>query len=141
MTYLFNCIFSKQTLLNLPKRRIHREHVNMQLVLMYSTEWVFVRHFCDALVYKDIRNLLIKDVIHLVMTTGQNSEYQTRRVLRRCHPKQSSFSCKFGCRSSTKQTTWAFFSNCQEKKLACFYEPQFGRISLNIAHSDFVLKT
>ena len=31
---------------------------NMQLVHMYSTDWMLVKHFCDALVYKDIRNLL-----------------------------------------------------------------------------------
>ena len=50
---------------------IHREHVNMQLVHMYSTDWVFVRHFGDALLYKDIKNLLHL-VIHLVMRTVQN---------------------------------------------------------------------
>ena len=127
---------------------IHREHVvnvistHVLHRLNVGKTWrkdAFLWHT----VYKDKRNLLIKDVIHLVMTTGQNSEYQTSRVLRRFHPKQSSFFCKFGCRSSTKQTTWTFFffSNCQEKKLACFYEPQLGRISLNIALSDFVLKT
>ena len=31
------------------------------------------------------------------------------------------------------------FSNCHEKKL-CFYEPQFGRISLNFSRSDSVLR-
>ena len=36
---------------------IHREHVNMQLVHMYSTDWVFVRHFGDALLYKDIKKI------------------------------------------------------------------------------------
>ena len=34
----------------------------------------------------------------------------------------------------------SLFSNCHEKKLAGFYEPQFGRISLNISLSDSVLK-
>ena len=37
---------------------IHREHVNMQLVHMYSTDWVFVRHFGDALLYKDIKKFI-----------------------------------------------------------------------------------
>ena len=30
----------------------------------------------------------------------------------------------------------SFFNNCHAKKLACLYEPQFGRISLNISPSD-----
>ena len=93
---------------------IHREHVvnvigtHVLHRLNVGKTWrkdAFLWHT----VYKDIRNLLIKDVIHLVMTTRQNSEYQTSRVLWRFHPKQSSFFCKFGCRSSTKQTTWTFF--------------------------------
>ena len=35
----------------------------------------------------------------------------------------------------------SLFSNCHLKKLACFYEIQFGRVSLNISRSDFVLET
>ena len=33
------------------------------------------------------------------------------------------------------------FSTCHVKELACFYEPQFGRVSLNISLSDSVLET
>ena len=33
------------------------------------------------------------------------------------------------------------FSTCHVKKLACFYEPQFGRVSLSISLSDSVLET
>ena len=33
------------------------------------------------------------------------------------------------------------FSTCHVKKLACFYEPQFCRVSLNISLSDSVLET
>ena len=33
------------------------------------------------------------------------------------------------------------FSTCHVKKLARFYEPQFGRVSLNISFSDSVLET
>ena len=93
---------------------IHREHVvnvigtHVLHRLNVGKTWrkdAFLWHT----VYKDKRNSLIKNIIHLVMTTGQNSEYQTSRVFRRCHSKQSSFFCKFGCRSSTKQTTWTFF--------------------------------
>ena len=32
------------------------------------------------------------------------------------------------------------FSTCHVKELACFYEPQFGRVSLNISLSDSVLE-
>ena len=46
------------------------------------------------------------------------------RVLRRCHPKWSSCSLL---------VTW--------NKNFPFYEPQFGRISLNISLSDSVLET
>ena len=106
---------------------IHREHVvnvigtHVLHRLNVGKTWrkdAFLWHT----VYKDKRNLLIKDVIHLVMTTGQNSEYQTSRVLRRFHPKQSSFFCKFGCRSSTKQTTWtfSFFLIVRRKNLRVF---------------------
>ena len=35
----------------------------------------------------------------------------------------------------------SLFSNCHVKKPACFYEPQFGQISLNISLSDSVLET
>ena len=35
----------------------------------------------------------------------------------------------------------SLFSNCHVKKPACFYEPQFGQISLNISLSNSVLKT
>ena len=34
-----------------------------------------------------------------------------------------------------------FVSTCHVKELACFYEPQFGRVSLNISISDSVLET
>ena len=35
----------------------------------------------------------------------------------------------------------SLFSNCHVKKLTCFYDPQFGRILLNISLSDSVLET
>ena len=36
---------------------------------------------------------------------------------------------------------YTLFSTCHVKKLACFYEPQFGRSSLNISISDSVEET
>ena len=33
------------------------------------------------------------------------------------------------------------FFTCHVKKLTCFYEPQFGRVTLNISLSDSVLET
>ena len=38
------------------------------------------------------------------------------------------------------KTPWAVFFR-HMKTLACFYEPQFDRISLDISLSDFILKT
>ena len=61
---------------------------------------------------------------------------------RLCHPEQSSCSGKF--RLSLIHNTLAFnslFSCSHVKKLACFYEPQFGWIWLNISLSDSFLET
>ena len=48
---------------------------NMQLVRMYSTDWMLVRHFCDALVYKDIRNLL--KMLFIYSRAQDKTEYHT----------------------------------------------------------------
>ena len=41
----------------------------------------------------------------------------------------------------TTHVSSSLFSNCHVRELACFYEPQFSRNSLNISLSDYVLKT
>ena len=63
------------------------------------------------------------------------------RVSRRYHPERSLCSGEFGCRSFTKHSTelFVFYLSCEN--LACFYEPQFGRVSLKISLSDSVLET
>ena len=63
------------------------------------------------------------------------------RVLRLCHPEESSCSSEFGCRSLIKLVLSSLFTICYVKKLACFCEPQFGRISLNISPLHSVLET
>ena len=70
---------------------------------------------------------------------GHISHYN--RVLRLCHPEQSSFSGEFGCRSFVKLALSSLFTIYHVTKLLCFCEPQFGRISLNISPSHFVLET
>ena len=62
------------------------------------------------------------------------------RVLRLCHPEQSLRYGEFGCRSFVKLALSNLFSTYHVKKLACFYEPQFGRISLNISTTQSVLR-
>ena len=59
------------------------------------------------------------------------------RILQCCHPEQSSCTCEFGCRYSynTRLAQFVFV------KAACFYEPQFGRKSLNISLSDYMFET
>ena len=63
------------------------------------------------------------------------------RVSRRCHPERSLCSGKFDCRSLIKHSPWTdvFYLSCE--KLACFYEPQFCWVSLNISLLDSVLET
>ena len=57
----------------------------------------------------------------------------------RCHPERSLCSGEFGCRSFIKHLPWTVcFLLVMWKN---FYEPQFGRVSLNILISDSVLKT
>ena len=51
---------------------------NMQLVRMYSTDWMLVRHFCDALVYKDIRNLL--KMLFIYSRAQDKTEYHTMEL-------------------------------------------------------------
>ena len=63
------------------------------------------------------------------------------RVLRLCHPEESSCSGEFGCRSLIKLVLSSLFTICYVKKLACFCEPQFGRISLNNSPPHSVLET
>ena len=66
----------------------------------------------------------------------------SRGVLQRCHCKQSSCSCEFGCRSFlTHKPCAVCFLSVMGKKLARFYEPQSGRILLNISLSDSVFET
>ena len=49
---------------------------------------------------------------------------------------------EFSCRSSIKHSPWAVCSVIvMWKKVACFYEPQFGRISLNNSPPHSVLET
>ena len=49
---------------------------------------------------------------------------------------------EFSCRSSIKHSPWAVcFVIVMWKKVACFYEPQFGRISLNNSPPHSVLET
>ena len=64
------------------------------------------------------------------------------RLLRRCHPEQSSCSGEFGCRSLMKKLGLnSSFSTCRVKKLVYFYQQQFGWSSLNFSISDSVLET
>ena len=49
---------------------------------------------------------------------------------------------EFSCRSSIKHSPWAVCSVIvMWKKVACFYEPQFGRIFLNNSPPHSVLET
>ena len=63
------------------------------------------------------------------------------RVLRLCHPELSSCSGEFDCRSFVKLALSSLLTNCHVKKFACFCEPQFGQISLNISPPHSVLRT
>ena len=73
--------------------------------------------------------------------SGEGHICHFNRVLRRCHPEQSSCSGEFGCRSFVKLPLSSLFTICHVKKLACFCEPQFGQISLNISPPHSVLET
>ena len=73
--------------------------------------------------------------------SGEGHVSHCNRVLRLCHPEQSSCSGEFGCSSFVKLALSRLYTICQVKKLACFYEPQFGRISLNISPPHSVLET
>ena len=66
---------------------------------------------------------------------GEDHISHCNRVLRLCHPEQSSCSGEFGCRSFVKLALSSSFTIFHVKKLACFCEPQFGRISLKISPS------
>ena len=60
----------------------------------------------------------------------------------RCHPEQSLCSGEFGCRLFIKHSPWTVcFLLVVWKKLACFYEPQFCRVSPSISLSDSALET
>ena len=64
------------------------------------------------------------------------------RILRRCHPEQSTCSYKFGCRSFIKHTPLAvffFYFSCI-KTCGFFCKPQCGRILLKISLSYIVLR-
>ena len=78
--------------------------------------------------------------LRIVLMEGHISH--SSRVLRRCHLEKSSCFLKFGCRSFTKHAPWSVcFLIAMWKKLACFYELQIGRISMNISLPDSVLET
>ena len=72
--------------------------------------------------------------------SGEGHISHCNRVLRLCHPEQSSCSGEFGCRSFVKLALSSLFTSCYVKKLACFCEPQFGRISLNISPPHSVME-
>ena len=57
--------------------------------------------------------------------SGEGDVSHCNRVLRLCHPEQSSCSGEFGCRSFVKLALSSLFTICHVKKLACFHEPQF----------------
>ena len=73
--------------------------------------------------------------------SGEGHISHCNRVLRLCHPEQSSCSGEFGCRSFVKLALSSLFTICHVKKRACFCEPQFGRISLNISPPHSVIET
>ena len=70
--------------------------------------------------------------------SGEGHISHCNRVLRLCHPEKYSCSGEFGCRSFVKLASSSLFTICHVKKLACFCEPQFGRISLN---TDFTFRS
>ena len=73
--------------------------------------------------------------------SGEGHISHCNRVLRLCHPEQSSCSGEFGCRSFVKLALSSLFTIFHVKKLACFCEPHFGRISLKISPSHSVIET
>ena len=73
--------------------------------------------------------------------SGEGHIGHCNRVIRLCHPEQSSCSGEFGCRSFVKLALSSLFTICHMKKLVCYCEPQFGRISLNISPPHSVLET
>ena len=73
--------------------------------------------------------------------SGEGHVSHCNRVLRLCHPEQSSCSGEFGCRSFVKLALSSLFTICHVKKRACFCEPQFGRISQNISPPHSVKET
>ena len=77
VTYLFFNVFFETDIVKftLKVNPQGTRPTNMQLVLMYSTDWMLVRHFCDALVYKDIRNLL--KILFIYSWAQDKTEYQT----------------------------------------------------------------
>ena len=72
---------------------------------------------------------------------GEGHIGHCNRVLRLRHPEQSSCSVEFGCHSFVKLAFSSLFTICHVKKLVCFCEPQFGRISLNISPPHSVIET
>ena len=70
--------------------------------------------------------------------SGEGHISHCNQILRLCHPEQSSCSGEFGCCSFVKLALSSFFTICHVKKIACFCEPQFGRISLN---TDFTFRS
>ena len=72
--------------------------------------------------------------------SGEGHISHCNRVLRLCHHEQSSCSGECGRRSFVKLALSSLFTSCHVKKLACFCEPQFGRISLNISPPHSVME-
>ena len=77
VTYLFFNVFFETDIVNftLKVNPQGTRPTNMQLVLMYSTDWMLVRHFCDALVYKDVRNFL--KMLFIYSRAQDKTEYHT----------------------------------------------------------------
>ena len=73
--------------------------------------------------------------------SGEGHISYCNRVLRLCHPELSLCSGEFGCRSFVKLALSSLLTNCHVKKFACFCEPQFRQISLNISPPHSVLRT
>ena len=97
-----------------------------------------LRNYIDRPLSEQLR--ACSDVLSDAMS-GEGHISHCNRVLRLYHPEQSSCSGEFGCRSFVKLALSSLFTICHMKKLACYCEPQFGRISLNISPPHSVLGT
>ena len=97
-----------------------------------------LRNYIDRPSSKQLR--ACSDVLSYALS-GEGHISHCNRVLRLCHPEQSSCFCEVGCRSFVKLALRSLFTICHVKKLACLCEPQFGWISQNISPPHSVLET